>query len=241
MVQVKVCGLTNLCDALVAAASGADLLGFIFFPGSPRYVTPEQVRVIVAAVRESRPGVQAVGVFVNESPETMCEVLGFCDLQLAQLHGEEPPQALELDHQCPSVLRGRAYKALRPRSLDEARRLAAAYALPPPLQGENGPPAFLLDTYHAARRGGTGQPGDWTIAAHLAGQYPLLLAGGLSPANAAQAVRRVRPWGVDAASGIESAPGRKDHDAVRAFIAAAKGTAPPLSVRLGDEIESRCQ
>jgi phosphoribosylanthranilate isomerase len=240
MVRIKVCGITNLPDALVAAASGVDLLGFIFFPGSPRYVTPEQVRVIVASVRDSHPGVQAVGVFVNESPQTICQVLGFCDLQLAQLHGEEPPQVLGLDHQRPSVLRGRTYKALRPRSLDEARQLTAAYALPPSLQGMNGPPAFLLDTYHSAQRGGTGQAGDWTIAACLAREYPLLLAGGLSPANVAHAVHRVRPWGVDVASGIETAPGRKDHDAVRAFITAAQGAASRLSAGFRDRIESRC-
>jgi phosphoribosylanthranilate isomerase len=218
MVKVKVCGLTNLRDALAAVASGADLLGFIFFPGSPRYVAPERVRAILTAVRDQQPDIQAVGVFVNEALDAVCQVLDYCGLQLAQLHGEEPPEMLGLDESRRSPLRGRAYKALRPRTLEEAHHLAARYALPVLLHGENGPPAFLLDTWCATQRGGTGQACDWGIAAHLAGQYSVMLAGGLSPANVAQAVRQVRPWGVDAASGIECAPGQKDHAAMRAFI-----------------------
>jgi phosphoribosylanthranilate isomerase len=225
MVRVKVCGLTNLCDALAAAAGGAHLLGFIFFPGSPRYVTPEHVRAVLAAVREQWPHLLGVGVFVNEPPDTVCQVLDFCDLQLAQLHGEEPADTLGLDETRNSPLRGRAYKALRPRSLEEADCLAARFALPDSLREASGSPAFLLDTYRATQRGGTGQPGDWTIAAHLARQYPIMLAGGLSPANVARAIRQVRPWGVDASSGIECTPGRKDHAAMHAFIVAARASA----------------
>jgi phosphoribosylanthranilate isomerase len=238
--------LTNLGDVKAAMAAGADLLGFIFFPKSPRYVTPEQVRDILAGANPAQMGVLTVGVFVNEPPEAVARTLSFCGLDLAQLHGEEPPVALGLEagpvealtleahtykakpaerlaeQAKQSPLRGRAFKALRPRSLKEAATAARRYALPATLQGEGSLPALLLDAYHPARRGGTGQAGDWQLAASLASQYPILLAGGLTPANVAQAVRIVQPWGVDVASGVEEAPGEKNHAAMRGFVAAAK-------------------
>lgn len=235
-VKVKVCGVTNAADARAAMAAGADMLGFIFFAKSPRYVTPEQVRDILAAVEPpaharqveaeharvlTHVGVLTVGVFVNESPETVAQVLSFCGLDLAQLHGEEPPATLGLEESRSPVC-GRAYKALRPRTLEEATDLARRYALPLRLRGEGHLPAFLIDAYHPHRRGGTGKTGDWGLASSLASQYPLLLAGGLTPANVAQAVRSVQPWGVDGASGVEESPGQKDHAALRAFVAAAK-------------------
>jgi phosphoribosylanthranilate isomerase len=241
--KVKLCGLTNLADAQAAVAAGADLLGFIFFPKSPRYVTPERVREIVQGLElDRRPptaavchlclpevdrrrsavsghpsAVVTVGVFVNESSAAVAQILDFCGLDLAQLHGEEPPETVTGD------LCGRSYKALRPRSLDEALALASRYAPAPPLEGETTCPALMVDAYHPHLRGGTGETGDWGLAAALAGRYSLLLAGGLGPANVAEAVRAVRPWGVDVSSGVESAPGQKDHAAVRAFVAAAKG------------------
>jgi phosphoribosylanthranilate isomerase len=232
-VKVKICGLTNLADAQVALAGGADLLGFIFFPKSPRHVTPERVRDILAGLEAHRQvgqgGVLTVGVFVNESPQVVAQILDCCGLDLAQLHGEELPTMLGLDDDSAeplgedrSLLRGRAYKALRPRSPEEARDLACRYALPRHLQAGSHLPAFLLDAYHPQLRGGTGEAGDWRLAASLAAQYPLLLAGGLCPANVAQAVQTVRPWGVDVSSGVEQSPGQKDHAALRAFIAAAK-------------------
>jgi phosphoribosylanthranilate isomerase len=218
-VKVKVCGLTNAADARAAMAAGADMLGFIFVPESPRHVTPEQVRDILATVGHTE--LLTVGVFVNDSPETVAQVLSFCGLDLAQLHGEEPPAALGLD-EGQSPVCGRAYKALRPRTLEEASGLARQYALPPRLRGGGRLPAFLIDAYHPYRRGGTGVTGDWSLASSLAGQYPLLLAGGLAPANVTQAVRSVQPWGVDVSSGIEESPGQKDHDALRAFVTAVK-------------------
>jgi phosphoribosylanthranilate isomerase len=233
--KVKLCGLTNLADAQAAVAAGADLLGFIFFSKSPRYVTPEQAREIVQGLKldrrpptadrsrtrvtshDGRPSaVVTVGVFVNESSAAVAQILDFCGLDLAQLHGEEPPEMVAGD------LHGRAYKALRPRSLDEALDLASRYAPAPSLEGETRYPALMVDAYHPHLRGGTGETGDWSLAAALAGRYPLLLAGGLGPANVAEAVRAVRPWGVDVSSGVESAPGQKDHAAVQAFVAAAK-------------------
>jgi len=217
--KVKICGLTNAADAREAVAAGADMLGFIFFPKSPRYVIPEHVRTILAA--EEHAKVLSVGVFVNESPETVAQVLSFCGLDLAQLHGEEAPVALGLEGG-PSPLHGRAYKALRPRTSEEAADMACQYALPAHLRGEGRMPAFLIDAYHPDRRGGTGMTGDWSLASSLSNQYPLLLAGGLTPSNVAQAVRSARPWGVDVASGVEVSPGLKDHAALRAFVAAAK-------------------
>lgn len=218
MVHVKICGLTNPDDALAAAEAGADMVGLVFYRGSPRYVSPVQAREIVTILHECYPEVLTVGVFVNETPATVWWILEYCGIRLAQLHGEEPAGWLKK----PSVVAGRAYKALRPRSLEKAHRLASEYALPPLLAEQMGAPALLLDAYHITARGGSGRLADWDIAAHLARQYRVLLAGGLTPVNVVQAIQRVRPWGVDVASGVEQAPGRKDPGAVRAFIRAAK-------------------
>ena len=218
--RVKICGLTNLEDAQVAMEAGADLLGFIFYEKSPRYVDPRTVASIVgtlkSAPRSPLPTPRFpifVGVFVNPSLEQVTQMLNHCDLDLAQLHGEEDPELLAL-------LARRTFKALRPRSVEEAEADASRYARLGPSAG----PDLLIDAYHPDARGGTGQAGDWNLAAGLARQYRLLLAGGLTPGNVANAIRQVRPWGVDVASGVEAAPGRKDHTQVRTFIAAAKGS-----------------
>jgi phosphoribosylanthranilate isomerase len=231
-VKVKICGLTNLVDTQAALAVGADVLGFIFFPKSPRYVEPERVREILGALNPDRRVVLTVGVFVNESIEAIAQILDFCGLDLAQLHGEEPPSMLSLDDgsagesadRDPSPLRGRAYKAVRPRSAEEAAALADQYALPASARRGGQLPALLLDAYHPQLRGGTGQTGDWRLAVPLAAQYPLLLAGGLNPSNVAEAVRSVRPWGVDVASGVEKSPGQKDHAAMEALLRAVRDT-----------------
>ena len=128
-IKVKICGITNLVDAQKAMAAGADLLGFILFPKSPRYVSPEQVRDVLVAAEPGRMGVRTVGVFVNEPPQAIAQILSFCGLDLAQLHGEESPESLGLE-ESQSPVRGRAYKALRPRSPEEATGLANRYALP---------------------------------------------------------------------------------------------------------------
>ena len=223
--RVKICGLTNLEDAQAAMEAGADLLGFIFYEKSPRYVDPRTVASIVGTLRHAslstlhpppstlHPPPLFVGVFVNPSLEQVTQMLNHCDLDLAQLHGEEDPELLAL-------LARRAFKALRPRSVVEAEADASRYAR----FGPDGGPDLLVDAYHPDNRGGTGQAGDWNLAAGLAQRYRLLLAGGLTPGNVANAIRQVRPWGVDVASGVEAAPGRKDHTQVRTFIAAAKGS-----------------
>ncbi|MCS7259977.1 MAG: phosphoribosylanthranilate isomerase [Anaerolineae bacterium] len=218
MVYVKICGLTNVHDALAAAEAGADMVGFVFYPDSPRYVSPAQARAVVAALRTHFPEVRTVGVFVNATPEAVAEILAYCDIELAQLHGEEPAAWLHAS----SPLAGRAYKALRPRSQAEADQLAMEYALPCALAAQLDAPALLLDAHHITVRGGSGQLADWEVAARLARQYRLLLAGGLTPDNVTRAIQHVRPWGVDVASGVERAPGRKDVLAMRAFIRAAK-------------------
>ena len=227
--RVKICGLTNLEDAQVAVEAGADLLGFIFYEKSPRYVDPRTVASIVGALKHaSRSTLHApstlhpplstlhspplfVGVFVNPSLEQVIRMLNYCDLDLAQLHGEESPEML-------ATLAGRAFKAVRPRSAAEADAAATRYASMGPRQG----PDLLVDAFHPGVRGGSGELGDWQLAARLAPAYRLLLAGGLTAENVAEAIRQVRPWGVDVASGVEASPGHKDHALVRAFIAAVK-------------------
>ncbi|MBL8055271.1 MAG: phosphoribosylanthranilate isomerase [Anaerolineales bacterium] len=208
--NIKICGLTTLADALAAVEAGADLLGFNFYPPSPRYLTPAACAAITADIRPRAPGVRLVGVFVNEPPERVAALLAEAGLDLAQLHGEEAPAAL-------AALAGRAFKAFRGLGADHAGYAAAG----------PGAPAFLLDAYSPTLYGGTGQTADWTAARPLAQQYPLLLAGGLTPANVAEAIAQVRPWGVDVASGVEAAPGRKDAAKVAAFIRAARSVEAP--------------
>jgi phosphoribosylanthranilate isomerase len=218
MTVVKICGTTNLADALAAAEAGADLLGFILYPKSPRYVTPDAVARIVADVRTVFTTPPAcIGVFVNAPPAEVLTVLAQTGLDLAQLHGDE--LATEL-----LALQGRGFKAVRPTGLEDALALAHAFAA----LGADVGPALLVDAYAPHAYGGTGQRADWTAAAAVARRVPrLLLAGGLAPENVAAAVRAVQPWGVDVASGVEQAPGRKDHARVRAFVAAAKGALTP--------------
>jgi phosphoribosylanthranilate isomerase len=206
-VKVKICGITSIDDARDAIAAGADLLGFNFYPKSSRYLAPEQARDIAAHLRRSdgsRP--LLVGVFVNSPLEEMRSILEIAQIDLAQLHGDEPVHMLE-------QLNGRGFKALRPTSEMEAQ-IDAEWFAP---YGPNAP-VLLVDAYRKEQYGGTGQTADWTIATRLAQRYPILLAGGLTPENVAEAVRQVRPWGVDVASGVEVAPGRKDAAKMRAFV-----------------------
>jgi phosphoribosylanthranilate isomerase len=204
--QIKICGITCLEDGLAAVEAGANLLGFNFYSPSPRFITPQDCARLVARL----PGeVVKVGVFVNASPAEVAAVLEDCGLDLAQLSGDEPPSDLE-------AIGVRAFKALRPADERAVEQALACYP-PRPV-----PPAWLIDAFQPGRYGGTGQTADWSLAAGLAQRAPILLAGGLNPENAAQAVARVQPWGVDVASGVESAPGRKDPGKMAAFVAAAR-------------------
>lgn len=242
MTKVKICGITNLEDALVAVEAGADLLGFIFYEPSPRYVKPEVVKEIVSGVRGQLPSVDAqsfatdngqwttdnirpifVGVFVNHSLETIAHILDFCRLDAAQLHGEESPEFV-------SHFAGRAFKALRPQSLEEAEASIKKYLpysdAPLPPYSLLRTPYFLFDAYHPNLYGGTGHVADWGMAASIARRYPIMLAGSLTPENVAEAVQIVQPWGVDVSSGVEREKGRKDHNKVRTFVKAVRAASP---------------
>ena len=210
LVKVKICGLTNLEDTLVAIEAGVDMIGFNFYPKSPRYLSPAVCAGLVEELRERGIVTVTVGVFVNSPVETVADILEKCDLQLAQLHGDEPPTYLE-------VLGDFAYKAIRPKTVTEAREALRQYA------GQGVPaPALLLDAHKVGHYGGTGQRGDWGLAAELARTEPILLAGGLTPDNVSEALSQVRPWGVDVASGVERAPGSKDHQKIEAFLRAVR-------------------
>lgn len=210
MTHIKICGLTTLEDAAMAAAAGADLLGFVFYPGSPRAVGVEQARSIVQAVREKFAHVRCVGVFVGEPLEVVRDTVRRCNLDAAQLHGDERPEMVsELIAQGIPVIK--AFRVRDPASL-------AAVAL-------YRPTLVLLDAYAPDRPGGTGRAFPWRWLREATLPAPLLLAGGLTPENVGQAIRQVHPWGVDVSSGVECAPGRKDAARVRQFISAVREVA----------------
>jgi phosphoribosylanthranilate isomerase len=206
---VKICGITCYDDAQAAIEAGADLLGFNFYPKSPRYIDPLSAARLIVTIHRLFAPVQTVGVFVNAPLETIVTIMDECGLDLAQLHGDESPVTL-------AALTGRAFKALRPKDTADLAQLLKSY---PP---KTGLPAYLVDAYHPGKYGGTGQSADWTLARSVAGTHPILLAGGLAPENVAAAIRQVHPWGVDVASGVEASPGRKDPARLKTFIKAAK-------------------
>ncbi|MBV7337191.1 phosphoribosylanthranilate isomerase [Chloroflexi bacterium TSY] len=221
---VKICGITNWVDAMVAIEAGADLLGFNFFPKSPRYVEPEQVATIIHDIREKVDTDKKmlvrtpkfVGIFVNESGTNISKVLAQTKIDYVQLHGDEKPADV-------AMFPTRAFKALRPSSPAAARSEAAAYASVGRRSVSDGRPGWLLDAYDPNEYGGTGKRADWHVAAELARLYSgLLLAGGLTPDNVADAIHTVLPWGVDVSSGVEESAGKKDHNKVREFIRGAK-------------------
>jgi len=202
MVKVKICGITNVRDAVWAARVGADAVGFVMVRGTPRHIEPEKVRPIVM---ELPPFVARVGVFLDEEPETVIEIMDFCGLDYAQLHGHETPA------QCARLKDRKVIKAFRIRSEDDLRELEW-YRVD----------AYLLDTRVEGRAGGTGQSFDWSIARAARTRGQIILAGGLRPDNVAEAVVAARPYGVDVASGVEEAPGKKSRELVEAFIRNAK-------------------
>ena len=213
MTRVKICGITNTEDALCAAEAGADFLGFILYPGSPRYVSVDVVASITQVLRAAF-GVNAprcVGVFVDVSVDAVREAIARSGLDLAQLHGNESPDVI-------TALRACVFKAIRPRTLDEAAAAYRSYGSAVPQLPDH--PQLLVDAYHPHYAGGTGEHADVTVARWLAQQCPILLAGGLTPDNVADAIASVRPWGVDVSSGVEATKGRKDHGRIRAFVQA---------------------
>jgi len=204
-IKVKVCGITNAEDALAAVEAGADAWGFIFYEKSPRYVVPGVAANIIA---ELPPLVTPVGVFVNEGLATVRSIMDTCGLAMAQLHGDENVSY------CRELARP-AMKALRLR--DRGSLLALAE-----YQGRGGVRGFVLDAFSELSYGGTGQITDWGLAAEVAKSTSILLAGGLTPDNVTEAIHTVRPYGVDVSSGVESAPGKKDHAKMRAFVDAVR-------------------
>ena len=209
MTRVKICGLTNVEDAEAAAEAGADFLGLVFYPHSPRCVTPEQAHRIVEAVRPSFWALRFVGVFVDEEPKIVRRIASCCGLDYAQLHGAEPPEMVT-DLMAGGLGVIKAFRVRDGASLAEIARYRAT--------------AYLLDAYVSGRPGGTGHTFDWTLARRAKPYGPVILAGGLTPANVVQAVRATHPWGVDVSSGVEAAPGRKDADRMHRFVVAAKGS-----------------
>lgn len=203
--RTKICGITNLEDALVAVTAGADALGFVLYRKSPRYVDPMMVQQIVAHLP---PFVLTVGVFVNEEIKIVRDLMDACGLALAQLHGEETATY------CHELGRP-VLKALRLK--DRSTFLALAE-----FQGRAGVRGFLLDAFSDDAYGGTGQVVDWGLAREAARGATVVLAGGLTPENVGQALRAVQPYGVDVSSGVEVAPGKKDHEKVRAFLRAVR-------------------
>jgi phosphoribosylanthranilate isomerase len=199
----KVCGITHAGDAALAVQAGADALGFVLWPWSPRAVALEVAAEIAAGVPEQ---VWRVGVFVDATAEQLEQAAELVRLDFVQLHGDESPEA------CAGAPRP-AWKALRlapGTSIEQARGQADAY-----------PEATLLiDARVDGEYGGTGEATDWEAAAVLATTRQVVLAGGLRPDNVAEAIERVQPWGVDVSSGIELAPGRKDRSKLAAFARA---------------------
>jgi phosphoribosylanthranilate isomerase len=199
-VLIKICGITRLEDAEAAVDAGADAIGFVFWPRSPRYVEPERARVIAAALPAF---VTTVGVFVNQLSGEVNAIADRVRLGAIQLHGDEPV----------AYLAGLTAPVIKAVPLSDGAPEADAW--PERV-------LLLLDAHDPERRGGTGRLADWTRAERLARSRRVLLAGGLRPANVADAVARVRPFGIDVSSGVEAAPGVKDPAQVRALIGAAR-------------------
>ena len=196
--RVKICGITNLKDAHLCVDEGVDALGFVFHPRSPRYISPEDARTIVASLG---PFVTTVGVFVDEPTATVSEIVTKCSLTAVQLHGDESPEYCEgIDAAVIKAFRvGETFDA----PLDEYR---------PHVIG------FLLDTYVAGKPGGTGKTFNWNLARAASESGPIILAGGIRPDNAAGAIQTAQPYAVDVSSGVETQPGTKEPGKVRDLL-----------------------
>ena len=207
MTLVKICGITNLDDAVAAVAAGVDALGFNFYKPSPRYITPDAAREIIAQLPNS---ILKVGVFVNEdSPKTVRSIANESGVTALQLHGDESPDY------CRDLAANQFVIKALPVSNDFDKNLVQRYEVD----------AIMLDTKHKTLRGGTGRVFDWSIAKQVS-KTKLFLAGGLSPENVADAIESVRPYAVDACSSLEDRPGKKNEERMRAFVAAVRSVKP---------------
>lgn len=206
MTRVKICGITRWEDARRAAELGADALGFIFHAASPRYIEPARAAEIAGRLP---PFISTVGVFVDAPADEIRSTIDVCRLSAVQLHGRETPD----------FCRGFSVRVIKAFRVRGARLPAhvADYAVD----------ALLLDTYRAGVPGGTGETFDWEVACEAKRLGPVILAGGLRPENVAAAVKQVRPYAVDVSSGVEVAPGRKDHDRMADFVNRVRACAFP--------------
>jgi phosphoribosylanthranilate isomerase len=196
--KVKICGITNLDDAFAAVDYGADALGFVFYKGSPRYITS---RDAAAIIKKLPPLIITVGVFADEKKKTIEKIITQTCIDVVQFHGNEPPE-----------------KCTCSRAVIKAIRVKSLESLDPLNTYKDKVSAFLLDTFTPDALGGTGQIFNWDIAIYAKQFGKIILAGGLNPNNVIKAVKRVQPYGVDVSSGIESKKGKKDHKKMRLFI-----------------------
>ena len=207
MVKVKICGITTVEDALACVESGADALGFVFYPKSKRAVTPQVVRKIT---QNLPPFVSKVGVFVNGDPRDILEIMSYANLDFAQLHGDETPEM------CEYVGASRVIKAFRLKddsSVQEVKNYLKVVR------------AILVDSYSEVSYGGTGRRADINLilkVKEIASGVPLIVSGGLNPENVATVIREVEPYAVDVSSGVEKSPGVKDWEKVKEFVRRAK-------------------
>ncbi len=197
MVKVKICGITNLEDALAAAEAGADALGFVFYPESPRFIEPGEVRNIISKLPVF---ITTVGVFVDESEEMIRRIIRESGVQTLQFHGAESPLLC-------TRFREKVIKSVRVKNVESLNSMKMY-----PLD------TFLLDTYHEKMKGGTGRTFDWKIAEKAKEYGLIILSGGLTPSNVGEVITRVQPYGVDVSSGVEISPGKKDHRKIREFM-----------------------
>jgi phosphoribosylanthranilate isomerase len=208
MVKIKICGNTTWEDTIAAVEAGADAVGFVFYKDSPRAISPKTAAAIIARLP---PLAVPVGVFVDEEVEVVRRIMDECGLRLAQLHGNESP-AYCLGLGRPVV------KAIRVKERKDLDRMDDYQVT-----------SFLLDTFVRNVPGGTGLSFDWSLLEAAKPRGPIILAGGLTAENVAEAVRRLHPYGVDVSSGVEASPGKKDHVKLRSFIAAARAADSGLS------------
>ncbi|MFH0794830.1 MAG: phosphoribosylanthranilate isomerase [bacterium] len=216
--RIKICGITSLQDGRAAAEAGADYLGFICYDKSPRYVDPDLARKILEGLTPQFPNLSGVGVFVNEDPELAKEIVEEAGFQTMQLHGEENPESIE-SFVMPGI---ELFKAIKVRGRESLEAMA----------GFSGVDAFLCDAYDPNFAGGTGKSYDCRILRPWTEQFPIFLAGGLTPESVAGAILAAHPYGVDVSSGVEQRPGKKDHDKVRRFIGQARAAQKRLQLEL---------
>ncbi|MCC7119584.1 MAG: phosphoribosylanthranilate isomerase [Anaerolineales bacterium] len=224
MTKIKICGIKELKDALAAIEAGADYLGFNFYPKSPRYIEKNTCAEITSVLKKEHLHIKLVGVFVNSSVDEVKDILQTCNLDFAQLHGDEPPEML-------SAFNGQAFKAIRlsasnnPFNIRESASESAEnrpFAFRESVSESVDKPAVLIDAQVKDVYGGSGVKADWEMASELAKRYKFFLAGGLTPENVTEAVRRVKAWGVDVASGVESTVGKKDAEKMVEFVRAVR-------------------